>query len=620
MFRLLLSTLLLASCAFADCNIRWEHIPGPPGGEVQRLARSADGTLYAGLHVGGVYRSTNNGGTWERAWISQRRQGRYTREGDIRALGVVENDLFAGDWFEPHPFMVSYTRGSKWSNAFTDNCVPNTLTVAPDSALLLGCENGGIFRSTDRGGSWKHIGLAAQPIASIAVRRDGAIAAAGVGGTLFISRNNGRAWEPHPLSNRLYEVSWTARGSLLVASMHDGVLRSSNEGRTWDRVLASDSMALMVASTGSKCYAGVIDAGLFVSMNDGETWQSLPNRGPHPDVTCLLAIDSLELFAGTSSAGVFHSMDGGLTWKQSSEGMWEFGGSYWSGYLWSSLVCTSKGTLLVSDGRAGIWRSTDHGRHWNTVRSWYAEWSGKDITEVLPLGMFATDRRSIIRSTDDGATWNEAWNTNMLDSGCTLYAGERGALYAATPMGLWRTIDGAKFQRIDVRESRLHTVYVVSSTGAVLRFHYDSTTSECSIDHCRSWKQITIPSGRLRDLGLFSKSDFMMITTAGSFVSSDNGSTWRPLQMPRGSLNALSSAGRRTESMVVFSMSEMLGMGLSPNLLEYTNDSGASWQPCDEGLETSVAHRMIMTTWGEPIVSTWGGLYRGIWQSSEKGK
>jgi hypothetical protein len=189
---------------------------GPPS--VRSLAGSADGRLYADIHVGGIVRSADGGETWEPV-------NRDIHE-DVHQIAVTPADPDALYANTAKGVFVSPDHGKTWHHRADDldQRYGRAIAVHPDNPDLLLASvsdgprgrdvNGQLYRSEDRGRSWAHVTQGFPPSTSgnidtyhVAFAKDGQAYAA-VESALFRSRDDGRTWSriwtaPDPIKQLL---------------------------------------------------------------------------------------------------------------------------------------------------------------------------------------------------------------------------------------------------------------------------------------------------------------------------------------------------------------------------------------------------------------------------------
>lgn len=222
----------------------------------------------------------------------------------------------------------------------------------------------GMYKSSDAGRTWKHIGLTnSYAISTILV---------------------------HPQHPELVYVC--AMGKTYSPNTERGLYRSKDGGTSWERILFKND------STG--CVSVAFDPGnpntLYATL-----WQAYRNR--------------YSLSSGGKGCGLYKSTDGGDSWKEISENP-----GLPVGLLGKITVCTSVAKpervyAFVENENGGIFRSDDRGEHWTRTsddrnlrkRPWYfstivADQQNADVIYCLNVQFW--------KSTDGGAKFTEVNN------------------------------------------------------------------------------------------------------------------------------------------------------------------------------------------------------------------
>ena len=209
----------------------------------------------------------------------------------------------------------------------------NNILVATGRGSAVGETTAGVYRSTDRGGSWARV-LEAGTIWALALtpQNPSVIYAAG-GPPVFKSTNGGVNWSPSFVAGtdivnvelRGISVDPADPNVVLTAGNTEGgqgqVFRSTNAGGTWDRVLAGQAAILDIRFV-TDLRAGVLAffgnlVGVFRSTDTGLSWARVTEElggievrrvEPNP-------LNGNEVSAATNR-GVFRSTNAGVDWSQ----------------------------------------------------------------------------------------------------------------------------------------------------------------------------------------------------------------------------------------------------------------------------------------------------------------
>jgi ligand-binding sensor domain-containing protein len=163
---------------------------------VHALAKSADGTLYAGTSGKGVLRFKANSTGWVRL---------------------------------PH--------GLKDHEGMIENFI-RVLTIDPEGEIYAGTFDGGVFRSQDGGGTWRPISRALpnDSIRGIVFNSRGLFVATGHG--IFKTIDKGGQWVPlnKGLTSMAVQVLVESPTGSLYAGTNAGAFRSDDDGKSWSAI------------------------------------------------------------------------------------------------------------------------------------------------------------------------------------------------------------------------------------------------------------------------------------------------------------------------------------------------------------------------------------------------
>jgi len=221
-------------------------------------------------------------------------------------------------------------------NRWTTNGPPGDFVTAlaldPNNpGTLYAANSDGIFKSTNRGGSWTMIAgrlHVLRPISGIGVDRGisttlyAGVDLAGV----FRSTNGGATWVdvtpavPPPNNFHLHTllVDPSRGGTLYASDATFGIFRSTDRGSTWTRILSQGAGRLAVdPMDGNRIYAGTEPGAVLRTTDAGISWQQVA-FDQFRNVIAGIAIDPSDpsIVYVTSAAPIRKSTDRGDSWRQ----------------------------------------------------------------------------------------------------------------------------------------------------------------------------------------------------------------------------------------------------------------------------------------------------------------
>ena len=348
-------------------GLRWRMI-GPFRGGRSNAVSGVEGQpslYYFGSVGGGVWKSSNGGETWEPIFDGQ----------PIASIGALA--------VAPSNAEVIYV-GTGEADFRSDLTYGN-----------------GMYRSTDGGKSWKHIGLrGSRHIARVIV-------------------------DPHNPD----VVLVAALGEAYGPSVERGVFRSTDGGTSWQKVLYKDENV------------GAVD--LAADPDNPQTvWAALVHDQRPPWST----------YAPTTNSGaIYKSTDGGVTWKQVT------GGGLPAGEWGRVGLAVARGThgqrvyALIDTRAGGLFRSDDGGQSWTLVgtdprirgRLWYFS---EVIVDPKDANTVYLPNVSLYRSTDGGKTFQAIKGAPGGDDYHALWIDPSNPkrLFFGSDQGVGVSVDGGK--------------------------------------------------------------------------------------------------------------------------------------------------------------------------------
>jgi len=324
---MLICALVSCSSAFSQTHA-WRQTSSTLA--ISAIAVSPNGDIFAGTQQFGVFRSTDEGHSWEQT-----------------ALTI--------------PYIAA-------------------LAINSEGHIFASHAGYGMYRSTDNGQSWTQInnGLVMYPwIFSLAANAEGHIFAGG--DEIYRSTDAGNTWTQlmaFPRPNGVRSLAITSGGYVFAGTLETGVLRSTDNGASWriasSGLTTSSVLSLAVDSIGN-IFAGGRHGRVCHSTDNGESWNQISPEYPYRPVQALAANSSGHIFAGIFGAGVSYSLDQGKTWLL----------SVLPDNNIMSLAINASGYVFVGT-YGGMFRSTDDGKTWVLNLTPVEELNGR-LPEVYSL-------------------------------------------------------------------------------------------------------------------------------------------------------------------------------------------------------------------------------------------
>jgi len=350
--------------------------------------------------------------------------------------------------------MIGPFRGGR---AITATGVPGQPSV-----FYFGAVGGGVWKTIDAGRTWTPI-FDAEPIASI-----GAIAVApsdpnviyvgsgeadmrddiSYGNGIYKSTDAGKTWAHIGLDDsrqigrivvdpRHPDRLWVAAlGHAYGANPERGVFRSSDGGKSWQKVLFKDentgAIDLALDPRDARTlYATLWQArrppwevyppsygpasGLYKSTDGGDTWQQLTGHGlPSAGLGRMgLAIsaaapDRIYLLVDAKEGGVYRSDNAGATWQQTDSESRIWG----RGWYFGGITADPRNPDVVYVCNTSTYRSTNGGKSFDAIRGapggddYHSLWVDPDD----PARMILASDQGVVVSVDGARSWSSWYN------------------------------------------------------------------------------------------------------------------------------------------------------------------------------------------------------------------
>ncbi len=373
----LLSVVILACCAVPAPaqssqnplrDIHWRSIGPFRGGRATAVAGipSQPQVYYFGATGGGIWKTTDGGFNWLPVSDGQ------IATGSVGALAVSESD-------------------------------PNIVYAGMGEACIRGnaSPGDGVYKSTDAGRTWKHIGLEqTQQIGAVVV---------------------------NPHNPNIVFVA--ALGHQFASNPERGVYRSTDGGATWKQVFTRGPKAgavdiVMDANNSNVLYASFWEvyrtpyslesggplSGLWKSTDGGETWKDLSHATGMPrgilgkiGVTVSPAnSDRVWAIVEAEDGGVYRSENGGDSWRRVNQDR-DLRQRAW---YYTHIYADPKNADEVYVLNTGVYRSNDGGRTYSSIQTPHGDNHDLWIDPNDPNRMIEANDGGVNATTNGGRTWS----------------------------------------------------------------------------------------------------------------------------------------------------------------------------------------------------------------------
>jgi photosystem II stability/assembly factor-like uncharacterized protein/uncharacterized protein YegL len=323
------------------------------------------------------------------------------------------------------------------------------------NVIYVGTNGSGVYKSTNRGGSWSSMNTG---IADLRIYR------------LIIDPSN---------SNTLY-----------VGVGSKGIFKSTNGGSSWQSrsngLPQTSVFSLLIDKTNTNVlYAGLFDnGGIYKTTNGGDQWFSA-NSGIDTNVEIhALAVhpsNSQIVFAGTHNGIFYKSTNGGNSWSQINV-------PGHNSYIFDIVFDPSNSnTMYIATNGHGVYKSTNSGNTWFQVNSGLGDMNIYEL-QIDPSGkLFAGTSSSGIYTSDDGGNnWSRYPDQGTFNTvhSMAFSSVEPNAFYVGTGSGIFRVNTSAT--------SSVGTIHVITN---VPQATYTISGPATYAGNSTSWTKTGVPPG-----------------------------------------------------------------------------------------------------------------------------
>lgn len=531
---LVLSFLIAGSASAQQSG--WQQTSGPIGGNVRTVAASTDGqTVLAGLWNGNLYRY-NPATDWQQV----------PSVIGLLDLSAQGNIIFAHSY---DGLFQSYDFGSTWMPVVrgTFNSQLSQIVKGKDGLYFIA--NDSVYRSIDAGETWNFTGATGQGAHTIGYA-DGRLIVGGFSG-VFSSTDRGTTWvrteddlPSGSMISSMATVMHDGEYTVWISVLSEGMYEFDADKLEWDK----ECDGLPTYGSGYPSFTKLFEAnGKLYGVTEKHTYEFDFGIEEWKEVDHL-AGKNLQAYGGklysSSSDGVEVSANGGASWTAV--------GNNFRFTNVTEFAVSRKAVLAVAQN--GIFRTLDEGDSWTKTGDFYSE----DITAGHGVA-YAESLDGVMRSTDDGLTWELA--SNGIDE----------ELYHLSTVSANSTAAFAGFYDVFSFHGNSHW-----NSGGIAR----------STDNGETWQPVNTGLANdgfafapINQIEAFDDAQFALAID-GLYRSTNNGDRWTKQQVNIDPVMDMFTQLVRTGRDTLY----LVGL----RSMFRSTDAGATWEPFSNGLQTEL--------------------------------
>ncbi len=401
----------------------------------------------------GIYKSQDRGTSWFKV-----NQGLGTLKIDLVSISPDSSDVVLAAGTEKGLYKTK-NGGSSWYRVLDGDNQITAIAFSPEQKdhIVIGDNQGVLYESNDEGEGWNQI---------FSIPNSGAIKAIAV--------------SPNFSADRIFFVG-TEKGGILKTVDGGISFKEVNEGLS-DRAIMSLVMSPEYG-TDSTLFASTWQEGVFSSNDGGSTWRkyskgltktSQADQREQPHFKDLRISPKFRqdqtIFLGGFD-GIFKSIDGGRSWKEINVAL---AGARIIKRIALSPNYANDSTVAIATMYGGAYISNEGGVRWTAINKGLVEEAlikKNLLTNILSFvfspnyssdkTLFSTGAHTLSRSTDGGRHWQTIWRPHSLFQKVRYrFQKESQAL---------RSLKADKYMVVSPNFASDNTIYVVDLAGLFLR-------------------------------------------------------------------------------------------------------------------------------------------------------
>ena len=313
--------------------------------------------------------------------------------------------------------VFSSTTGSiTWTSESTGLTTQDITAIVPypnQNRLVVGTNNEGLFKTPDSLVNWTKVATGFNNLVTYSLAtKDTVLIVAATERGVFVSNNLATSYRTANtgLTDSLHVNDVTFFGNTLVAATeNDGVFMSHDTGSTWMTMNMSLSNLSIKKIIASSDYIYIIDSSNEIYRSDMMTgWVSVQAGLPSGVVPTSMIFYQGIILLGTYGDGIYTRNESSGVWTQFNNGLSNLNVTSVSLNDQNKVFAGTDGNgVFVSDATTINWSAT------SSISNSFIALMGLDVTRIQSMGfyagyVFASIRGSVVASSDNGVTWEEA--------------------------------------------------------------------------------------------------------------------------------------------------------------------------------------------------------------------
>lgn len=412
-----------------DEGISWEKSnSGLRSLYIHDFTMNSIGEIFCATNGGGIVYSVDDGLSW-----TEYKDGDNLADRNTTCLVFNDNLELVIGTRNNGPWYYDRTINDSWQPS--NYTIYGVTDIAKDSqdnlyTFLMG---EGMLKSTNGGHSWSKFGYRSGNKQVFSAPFDnGLVFVQYDGGTLYKSTDYGKTWSKTGFAGVEIQKIVKNSNNVFFASTVSGILKSTDGGQNWTNASpGDDTLGIDIAGDDALYALTYIPAGeqtppkinIHISTNDGDSWTLLKTYSDTQSGIVRVNKNTNDVWVHIPQAGLFYSTNQGTDWINIEN---------FSSYIFDIAFDANNSIYLATEDH--IYFSSDNGLSWEQKVNLLAN---ENLPNVLNIDINNKDEiyasyasiNGIYRSTDGGTEWDSLRFSYYMDKIKSLESNPEGDIY-----------------------------------------------------------------------------------------------------------------------------------------------------------------------------------------------